>query len=83
MARVEFLIVSALTRKPCRYVSTNDIWKFASGDSRPLNGERLKVVTFRVRRKLEPFGIFIEATINVGHRIIPRGRGTVRVGRDP
>ncbi|MGA9996151.1 MAG: helix-turn-helix domain-containing protein [Pyrinomonadaceae bacterium] len=75
LARSEFLIVSRLAKNPERTVTTEDLWRFARGDHKPYNPISLRVYIYRLRSKLEPFGLKIETMINVGYRLVTTGRG--------
>lgn len=74
LPRAEFLIVSRLTRSPGRVVPSEDLWRSAWGDDKPLNSESLHVHIYRLRNKLGPYGIRIETMINVGYSLLPAGR---------
>lgn len=75
LARSEFLIVSRLAKNPERTVTTEDLWRFAWGDHKPYNPISLRVYIYRLRIKLEPFGLKIETMINVGYRLVTAARG--------
>lgn len=74
LARTEFLIISRLARNPERIVSSEDLWRSAWGDSKPLNAESLHVHIYRMRNKLEPYGVRIETMVNVGYRLLSAKR---------
>lgn len=74
LPRTEFLIISRLTRNPERIVTSEDLWRSAWGETKPLNLESLHVHIYRLRHKLEPHGIRIETMINVGYRLLPARR---------
>ena len=74
LPRTEFLIVSRLTRNPERVISSEDIWRSAWGQAKPLNVESLHVHIYRLRHKLEPYGIRIETMVNVGYSLLPAKR---------
>lgn len=74
LPRTEFLIISRLARNPERVVSSDVLWRSAWGDSKPLNTESLHVHIYRLRHKLEPYGIRLETMINVGYRLMPASR---------
>lgn len=73
-ARTEFLLVSRLTRSPERIVSSEELWHVAWGDHKPFNPVSLRVYIYRLRSKLEPYGLRIETMINVGYRLLPMAR---------
>ena len=68
--RAEFLLLSRLARNPERIVSAEDLWQNIWGDNKPLNVESLHVYIYRLRSKLEPYGLKIEAMIGVGYRLM-------------
>lgn len=74
LPRTEFLIISRLTRNPERIVSSEDLWRSAWGDSKPLNAESLHVHIYRLRNKLEPYGLKIETMVHVGYRLLSARR---------
>ena len=67
--RSEFLIVSRLTRSPGRIVPSEELWQVAWGDHKPYNAVSLRVYIYRLRAKLEPFGLRVETMIGVGYRL--------------
>ena len=67
--RSEFLIVSRLARSPGRVVPSEELWQIAWGDHKPYNPVSLRVYIYRLRAKLEPFGLKIETMIGVGYRL--------------
>lgn len=69
LPRKEFLILSRLARNPDRIVSSEEIWRHAWGHQAPFNSESLHVHIYRLRRRLEPFGVHIETMVNVGYRL--------------
>jgi two-component system KDP operon response regulator KdpE len=69
--RSEFLIVSRLARSPERIVPAEELWQVAWGDNKPFNPVSLRVYIYRLRGKLEPFGLRIETMIGVGYRLRP------------
>ena len=69
--RAEFLFLSRLARNPERVVSAEELWQYVWGGSKPLNVESLHVNIYRLRSKLEPFGLKIETMIGVGYRLMP------------
>ena len=68
-SRAEFLIVSRLAKTPERVVSAEELWQVAWGERKPYNPVSLRVHVYRVRAKLEPFGLKIETMIGVGYRL--------------
>ena len=71
LPRAEFLIISRLARNPERIVSAEELWEHVWGDKRAFNIESLHVYIYRLRRKLEPFGIKIDTMVHVGYRLMP------------
>jgi two-component system, OmpR family, response regulator len=71
LARKEFLMLSRLARNAERIVPSEEIWQHAWGGRAPFNAESMHVHIYRLRRKLEPFGLQIETMVNVGYRLIP------------
>jgi DNA-binding response OmpR family regulator len=67
--RSVFLIVSRLARSPGRVVPSEELWQIAWGDHKPFNPVSLRVYIYRLRAKLEPFGLKIETMIGVGYRL--------------
>ena len=70
LPRAEFLIVSRLTRNPERTVPAEELWQYAWSESKTFNPVSLRVYIYRVRSKLEPYGLKIETMINVGYRLL-------------
>jgi DNA-binding response OmpR family regulator len=70
LPRVEFLLISRLSRSMGRVVSSEDLWRTAWGDDRPLNSGSLHVYVHRLRNKMRPHNVQIEALVNVGYRLI-------------
>jgi DNA-binding response OmpR family regulator len=70
LPRKEFLIISRLARNPERIVPSEAIWQHAWGHRAPFNAESLHVHIYRLRRRLEPFGLQIETMVNVGYRLV-------------
>lgn len=68
--RAEFLFLSRLARNPERIVPAEELWQHVWGDTKPLNIESLHVYIYRMRSKLEPFGLKIETMIGVGYRLM-------------
>lgn len=71
LPRGEFLIISLLTQKAERYVTSELLWNYLWNESRPLNLESIKVFVYNLRRKLKPFGVKIETMATVGYKLIP------------
>lgn len=69
LPRKEFLIMSRLARNPERIVPSEDIWRHAWGRQAALNAESLHVHIYRLRKRLEPYGLHIETMVNVGYRL--------------
>jgi DNA-binding response OmpR family regulator len=69
--RSEFLIVSRLARNPERIVPSEELWRVAWGDEKPFNPVSLRVYIYRLRSRLESFGLRIETMIGVGYRLRP------------
>lgn len=70
LPRVEFLLMSRLARSMQRVVSSEDLWRAAWGDDKPLNCGSLHVYMHRLRNKLRPYHLQIDALVNVGYRLI-------------
>ncbi len=70
LPRVEFLLVSRLARSIERVVSSEDLWRAAWGEDKPLNGGSLHVYIHRLRNKLRPYDLRIDALVNVGYRLL-------------
>ena len=73
LPRKEFLIISRLARNPERIVPAEAIWQHAWGHCAPFNAESLHVHIYRLRRRLDPFGLQIETMVGVGYRLITAG----------
>jgi len=73
LPRKEFLILSRLARNAERIVASEEIWRHAWGPRAPFNAESLHVHIYRLRRRLQPFGLHIETMVNVGYRLMPAG----------
>ena len=71
LPRTEFLLISRLARNPSRIVTSEDLWRYAWGDSKPFNSESLHVHIYRLRHRFEPYDIKIETMVNVGYRLLP------------
>ena len=70
LPRTEFLIFSRLSRTPDRIVTAGDLWESVWGSDKPLNTESLHVYIYRLRAKLNVFGLQIETMVNVGYRLL-------------
>jgi DNA-binding response OmpR family regulator len=70
LPRVEFLLVSRLARSIERVVSSEDLWRAAWGEQKPLNGGSLHVYIHRLRRKLRAYDLQIDVLVNVGYRLV-------------
>ena len=70
LPRVEFLLVSRLARSIERVVGSEDLWRAAWGDQKPLNGGSLHVYIHRLRNKLRPYHLQIDVLVNVGYRLV-------------
>ncbi|MGI8566454.1 MAG: winged helix-turn-helix domain-containing protein [Pyrinomonadaceae bacterium] len=70
LPRKEFLIMSRLARNPERVVPAEEIWQHGWGRRSPLNAESLHVHIYRLRRRIEPYGLHIETMVNVGYRLM-------------
>ena len=70
LPRIEFLLMSRLARNPERIVRVEELWRYAWGDLKPLNTESLHVHIYRLRGKLEPYGLKIETMVGVGYRLL-------------
>lgn len=70
LPRVEFLLLSRLTRSINRVVRSQDLWRAAWDDTKPLNCGSLHVYIHRLRGKLSPSKIQIDTVVNVGYRLI-------------
>ena len=73
LPRKEFFIVSRLARNFDRIVSSEEIWRYAWGDAAPFNAESLHVHIYRLRRRLEPAGLYLDTMVNVGYRLTDAG----------
>jgi DNA-binding response OmpR family regulator len=78
LPRTEFLIISRLARSVERTVSAEELWQFVWGSRKPLNVESLHVYIYRLRAKLLPYPIRIEALVNVGYRLLLPGHEATR-----
>jgi DNA-binding response OmpR family regulator len=70
LPRTEFLLISRLARSVERAVSSEDLWQYARGVTKPLNSESLHVFIYRLRSKLPPQKVRIDTVVNVGYRLI-------------
>jgi len=70
LPRVEFLLISRLSRSMERVVSSEELWRAAWGDDKPLNCGSLHVYIHRLRNKLRPFDLQIDVLVNVGYRLV-------------
>ena len=71
LPRVEFLLISRLARSIERVVSSEELWRAAWAESKPLNSGSLHVYIHRLRNKLRPYDLQIDALVNVGYRLVP------------
>ena len=67
LTRTEFLLICRLTRSINRIVKAQDLWEYARPSAKPFNLRSLHVHLFKLRHKLEPFGLRITNLINVGY----------------
>jgi len=70
LPRVEFLLMSRLSRSIGRVVAAGDLWRAAWGDQKPLNCSSLHVYIHRLRTKLRPYDLQIDVMVNVGYRLV-------------
>lgn len=70
LPRVEFLLLSRLSRSMNRVVKSEDLWRAAWAENKPLNCASLHVYIYRLRTKLLPFNLQIETLVNVGYRLV-------------
>jgi DNA-binding response OmpR family regulator len=70
LPRVEFLLISRLSRSIERVVTSEDLWCAAWGDDKPLNCGSLHVYVHRLRNKLRPYDLQIDVLVNVGYRLV-------------
>lgn len=68
--RVEFLLMSRLSRSINRVVRSEELWRAAWENSKPLNSASLHVYIHRLRTKLAPYRLQIDTVINVGYRLL-------------
>lgn len=76
--RTEFLILSRLAQTPERVVTSEALWRYAWGDAKPLNSERLHVHIYRLRTRLAPFCLQIDTMVNVGYRLMKKQMSDAR-----
>ena len=77
LPRTEFLLISRLARSIERAVSSEDLWQYARGGTKPFNSESLHVFMYRLRSKLMPHRVRIDTVVNVGYRlVVPERNGT-------
>ena len=70
LPRVEFLLMSRLARSMNRVVRSDELWRAAWENSKPLNSASLHVYIHRLRTKLAPHRLQIDTVINVGYRLL-------------
>lgn len=70
LPRVEFLLMSRLSRSMNRVVRSEELWRAAWENSKPLNSASLHVYIHRLRTKLAPHQLQIDTVINVGYRLL-------------
>ena len=70
LPRVEFLLMSRLSRSINRVVRSEELWRSAWENSKPLNSASLHVYIHRLRTKLAPYRLQIDTVINVGYRLL-------------
>lgn len=70
LPRVEFLLMSRLSRSMNRVVRSEELWRAAWEDSKPLNSASLQVYVHRLRTKLAPCRLQIDTVVNVGYRLV-------------
>ncbi len=70
LPRTEFLIMSRLVRTPERIVTSEELWQYAWGMTKPLNNESLHVYIYRLRSRLAKHKLHIETMVNVGYRLM-------------
>lgn len=70
LPRVEFLLVSRLARSIERVVASEDLWRAAWDEHKPLNCGSLHVYIHRLRNKLRPYNLQIGVLVNVGYRLV-------------
>jgi two-component system OmpR family response regulator len=75
LPRVEFLLMSRLSRSINRVVRSEELWRAAWEDNKPLNCGSLHVYIHRLRQKLQPFKLQIDTVVNVGYRLLNQPQG--------
>lgn len=70
LPRAEFMFMSRLTRSVGRVVKSDDLWRAAWGESKPLNCASLHVYIYRLRTKLLSYNLQIDTLVNVGYRLV-------------
>ena len=70
LPRVEFVLMSRLSRTINRVVRSEELWRAAWGNSKPLNSASLQVYIHRLRTKLAPYRLQIDTVVNVGYRLL-------------
>lgn len=80
LPRVEFLLMSRLSRSINRVVRSEELWRAAWENSKPLNSASLHVYIHRLRTKLAPYRLQIDTVINVGYRLLKSA--AVQVDKD-
>lgn len=70
LARAEFQLISILTREKDCYVPAEIVWRNLWNEPKPLNAKSLRVIICGIRRRLAPYGIRVESTMNVGYRLL-------------
>ena len=70
LPRVEFLLMSRLSRSLNRVVRSEELWRAAWENNKPLNSASLHVYIHRLRTKLAPYRLQIDTVINVGYRLL-------------
>jgi DNA-binding response OmpR family regulator len=70
LPRAEFLILSRLARQPERVVPAGELWQHVWGETKPFNSESLHVYIYRLRHKLEAYGLKIETMVHIGYRLV-------------
>jgi len=83
LRRVEFLLLSRLTRNLSRVVRAEELWRYAWGEGKPYNSESLHVHIYRLRGKLAPFRLHIETMVHVGYRLMPDAEAAAATDRPP
>lgn len=70
LPRVEFLLMSRLSRSIDRVVRSEELWRAAWENSKPLNSASLQVYIHRLRSKLLLYQLQIDTVVNVGYRLL-------------